>query len=135
MAGSDDAPDATQWRKTSKFYVRYPGLPWLIGLIVIPLLLAVIGYGALGRIPWQATGPTGALPTLHVPNPSAGAPNTPTIPAVFSSAAATTGVLFFSIGIHLSAFRLIPPPAMNSSGHIAFSMATSTFVTCLAHFS
>jgi len=82
MAGSDDAPDATQWRKTSKFYVRFPGLPWLIGLIVIPLLLAVIGFCALGRTPWQATGPTGALPTLHVPTPSAGAPNTPTIPAV-----------------------------------------------------
>jgi peptidoglycan-binding protein ArfA len=82
MAGSDDAPDATQWRKTSKFYVRRPGLPWLIGLIVIPLLLAVIGYGALGRTPWQATGPTGALPTLHAPKPSAGAPITPTIPAL-----------------------------------------------------
>jgi peptidoglycan-binding protein ArfA len=82
MAGSDDAPDATQWRKTSKFYVRFPGLPWLIGLIVIPLLLALIGYGTLGRTPWQATGPTGALPTLQVPTPSTGPPNTPTIPAV-----------------------------------------------------
>jgi peptidoglycan-binding protein ArfA len=82
MAGSDDAPDATQWRKISKFYVRFPGLPWLIGLIVIPLLLAVIGYGTLGRTPWQATGPTGALPTLQVPKPSAGPANTPTIPPV-----------------------------------------------------
>ncbi|HTZ13798.1 MAG TPA: OmpA family protein [Mycobacterium sp.] len=82
MAGSDDAPDSTQWRKTSKFYVRFPGLPWLIGLIVIPLLLAVIGYGGLGRTPWQATGPTGALPTLQVAKPSAGVPNPPAIPAL-----------------------------------------------------
>ena len=27
MAGPDDAPDATQWRRTSKFYRRVPGLP------------------------------------------------------------------------------------------------------------
>jgi hypothetical protein len=49
MAGSDEAPEATQWRRTSKFYVRLPGLPWLIGLIAVPLLLAVIGYGELDR--------------------------------------------------------------------------------------
>ena len=53
----------------------------------------------------------------------------PTMPAVFSRVAATTGVRFFSSGIHLSALRLIPPPAMNRSGQIAFSMATSTLVT------
>jgi peptidoglycan-binding protein ArfA len=80
MAGSDDAPDTTQWRRTSKFYRRVPGLPWLIGLIVIPLLLAVISYGEPGHNGSEATGPTGVLPTLHVPKP--GAPNTPTIPAV-----------------------------------------------------
>jgi peptidoglycan-binding protein ArfA len=82
MAGSDDAPDTTQWRRTSKFYRRVPGLPWLIGLVVIPLLLAVISYGEPGRTRSEATGPTGALPTLNVPKPSAGVPNTSTIPAV-----------------------------------------------------
>ncbi|HME17601.1 MAG TPA: OmpA family protein [Mycobacterium sp.] len=82
MAGSDDAPDATQWRKTSKFYRRVPGLPWLIGLVVIPLLLAVISYGEPDRSRPEATGPAGALPTLIAPRPSAGAPNTPTIPAL-----------------------------------------------------
>src|ERR1700761_3409774 len=58
----------------------------------------------------------------------------PTIPAVFCRAAGTTGVRFLSRGTQLSALRLIPPPAMNSSGHIAFSIAISTLVTCLAHF-
>jgi peptidoglycan-binding protein ArfA len=82
MAGSDDAPDATEWRRTSKFYRRVPGLPWLVGLVVIPLLLAVISYGEPGRNRSEATGPAGELPTLMVPKPSAGAPNTPTIPAV-----------------------------------------------------
>ena len=82
MAGSDEAPEATQWRRTSKFYRRFPGLPWLVGLVVVPLLLAVIGYGELGRTGPTFNGPTGALPTLNVPKPSGGAPNTPTIRAM-----------------------------------------------------
>ena len=32
-------------------YQRSPGLPWLIGLVVIPLLIAAIGYGVLKRSP------------------------------------------------------------------------------------
>ncbi|HME78347.1 MAG TPA: OmpA family protein [Mycobacterium sp.] len=82
MAGSDEAPEATRWRRTSKFYVRFPRLLWLIGLVVIPLLLAVIGYGEASRTGPKFNGPTGALPTLNVPKPSGGAPGTPTIPAV-----------------------------------------------------
>jgi peptidoglycan-binding protein ArfA len=82
MAGSDEAPEATEWRPTSKFYRRTPGLVWLIGLVVIPLLLAVIGYGESDRSHSQVTGPTGALPTLNAPTPPGGAPKTPTIPAV-----------------------------------------------------
>jgi peptidoglycan-binding protein ArfA len=82
MAGSDEAPEATQWRRTSKFYVRFPRLLWLIGLVVIPLLLAVIGYGEASRTGPKFNGPTGALPTLNVPKPSGGTPSTPTIPAV-----------------------------------------------------
>ena len=82
MLGSDEAPKAAQWRRTSKFYRRFPRLPWLIGLVVIPLLLAVIGYGDLGRTHSQVNGPTGALPTLNAPQPSGGTPSTPTIPPV-----------------------------------------------------
>jgi peptidoglycan-binding protein ArfA len=77
MAGSDTAPEATEWRRTSKFYRQPPGLAWLIGLLVIPLLLGVIGYGELGRTLSDVTGPTGALPTLNVPTPPGGAPKTP----------------------------------------------------------
>jgi peptidoglycan-binding protein ArfA len=36
---------------------------WLIGLVVIPLLIAGIGYGAFQR-PHSVTGPTGKLPSL-----------------------------------------------------------------------
>ena len=80
MAGHDDAPDATQWRTTSKFYRQVPGLSWLIGLIVIPLLRAVISYGEPGHTRPAATGPKGALPTLN--EPKLGAANTPTVPPV-----------------------------------------------------
>ena len=82
MGGSDEAPQATEWRPTSKFYRRFPGRPWLISLIVIPVLLAVIGYGGLDRSRSEATGPSGALPTLNAPTPRGGAPQTPRIPAV-----------------------------------------------------
>ncbi len=80
MGGSDEAAEATEWRRTSKFYRRVPGLPWLVGLIVIPLLLAVIGYGELDRTRPGITGPTSALPSLNAPKPPAGAQNTPAIP-------------------------------------------------------
>jgi peptidoglycan-binding protein ArfA len=90
MAGSDEAPEVTQWRRTSKFYVRGPGLPWLIALVVIPLLLAVIGHSDLGRTRSVFTGPTGALPTLHEPKPSGAAPNTPTIPPLSLSPVSIT---------------------------------------------
>ncbi len=46
-----------------EFYRRSLGLPWLIGLVVIPLLLAGIGYGALDRSR-SVDEPTGALPAL-----------------------------------------------------------------------
>jgi peptidoglycan-binding protein ArfA len=82
MTGSDEAPEATEWRRTSKFYRRFSGLPWLVGLVVIPLLLAVIGYGELDGSRSEVNGPTGALPTLNAPKPPGGALKTPTIPAV-----------------------------------------------------
>ncbi|MGH3541310.1 MAG: OmpA family protein [Mycobacterium sp.] len=82
MAGSDEAPEATKWRRASKFYRRPLGLPWLIGLVLIPLLLGVIGYGELDRTRSEANAPTGALPTLSAPTPPGGPSNAPTVPAL-----------------------------------------------------
>lgn len=79
MAGSDEVPDTTEWRRTSKFYRRPVGLAWLIGLVVIPLLLGVIGYGEVDRNRSEVNGPTGALPTLSAPP---GPSNGPVIPAL-----------------------------------------------------
>ena len=53
------------------FYRRSLGLPWLIGLAVIPLFLAAIGYGVLDRSHSPA-GPTGGVPTLSPADKNAG---------------------------------------------------------------
>lgn len=71
-AGLRQAAAGTVSRRAGDFHRRSPGLPWLIALLVIPLLIAAIGYGALER-PQAATWPTGALPTLAPPSKS-GAP-------------------------------------------------------------
>jgi peptidoglycan-binding protein ArfA len=60
MPSSHETP-TTEWRTASRFYRRPPGLGWLLGLLVVPLLLGVIGYHA--------------LPKAHVSAPSVGAPS------------------------------------------------------------
>jgi peptidoglycan-binding protein ArfA len=54
------------------FTRRSLGLPWLIGLLVIPLLIAAIGYGAFDRAR-STNGPTGALRTV-APSSKSGTP-------------------------------------------------------------
>ena len=52
MTGSGDArvsATATEWRRESRYYRRTPGLGWLLGLLLIPLLLGLIGWGTLGK--------------------------------------------------------------------------------------
>nr|WP_241524382.1 OmpA family protein [Mycobacterium paraense] len=44
------------------------GLPWMIAVMVIPLLIAAIGYGAFER-PRSAHGPAGAAPTSRTAAP------------------------------------------------------------------
>lgn len=72
MGSVGEAAASTDSRRVVQFDRRSPGLPWLIGVLVIPLLLAAIGYGAFDRPPF-VNGPTGALPSL-VPSNSSGAP-------------------------------------------------------------
>lgn len=63
-AASTDSGRAPEFRRPPL------GLPWLVALVVIPLLIATIGYGAFGRH-GSAGGPTGALPTLAPSSKSA----------------------------------------------------------------
>lgn len=73
-SGPASDADSTEWRKASRFYRRPLGLAWLIGLVLVPLLLAVIGNGMLDRSRLQTGGepsPGGALPTLIEPGAGA----------------------------------------------------------------
>lgn len=69
MAGSEEAPEATQRRPAATFYRRPLGVPWLVAAVVIPLLLAIIGYGIVDRNESESNAPTEALPTLIPPGP------------------------------------------------------------------
>lgn len=71
--------DIDQAERTPKFRRQRPGRPWLIGVAVIPLLLAIIGYGAYER-PLGVNGPTGDLPTLTAA--PAGSTNIPSGPSL-----------------------------------------------------
>src|SRR5271156_3877628 len=59
-------------RRAAEFYQRSLGLPWLIGLLVIPLLMAAIGHGALGE-PRSGNAPSSASSTVATTSKS-GAP-------------------------------------------------------------
>jgi peptidoglycan-binding protein ArfA len=46
MSGSDEDRTIADWRTDSRVYRRKPGIGWLLALIAVPLLLALIGWGA-----------------------------------------------------------------------------------------
>lgn len=80
MPDSDETPATTEWRQASRLYRRPLGLTWLIGAVVIPLLLAAIGYGAFDRSRSEVNGPTSSLPTLT--EPGHGTPNPRRMPGL-----------------------------------------------------
>lgn len=65
--GASPAPasDPDGPRRTRRFGRRPPDRSWLIGLAAIPLLMAIIGYGADER-PVGFNGPSGQPPTLRI---------------------------------------------------------------------
>ncbi|MBX9981119.1 MAG: OmpA family protein [Mycobacterium gordonae] len=79
--GVDEAPaparQINQAQLTPRYHRQRPDRPWLIGVTVIPLLLAMIGFGAYER-PMGVNGPTGDLPTLTAT--PGGPPNTSNAP-------------------------------------------------------
>ena len=73
MTGSGDArvsATATEWRRESRYYRRTPGLGWLLGLLLIPLLLGLIGWGTLGKPKVSVSAPSISVtaPSLSVPS-------------------------------------------------------------------
>lgn len=81
--GVDEAPAPARQinhaQPAARFHRQRPGRPWLIGAAVIPLLLAMIGFGAYER-PMGVNGPTGDLPTLTAA--PAGSANTSSAPSL-----------------------------------------------------
>jgi peptidoglycan-binding protein ArfA len=80
MSGSEDDRATSQWRTESKFYRRQPGIGWLLALLVVPLLLALIGWGGF-TASQDADDPILPVPSV---NPSAtltAAPSAPSEPA------------------------------------------------------
>jgi len=61
-------------RSVPKFYRRPLGLTWLIGLVVIPLLIAAIGYGVYDR--------SGSADHPAAGSTTTGAPNKPGVPSL-----------------------------------------------------
>lgn len=49
MSGSEDDRTIADGRIDSKFYRRQPGVGWLLAVLVVPLLLALIGWSATAR--------------------------------------------------------------------------------------
>jgi peptidoglycan-binding protein ArfA len=70
-AGLRQAVAIADTRQDPEFDRRSRGLPWLIAVVVIPLLIAAIGYGA--ERSRSASAPIGALPT-PAPSHTSGAP-------------------------------------------------------------
>jgi peptidoglycan-binding protein ArfA len=77
-AGLREAAASTDSGRAPEFYRGSVGLPWVIALVIIPMLIAAIGYGAFDR-PRAATAPTAAHPTL-APSGRPGAPKSSLAP-------------------------------------------------------
>lgn len=83
MSSANETRTITGWQTASKFYRRPPGIGWLLALLAVPLLLGLIGWGAIDR---SGTGTDMTLPsvdpsaTLSAPDvnaPDLNAPNAP----------------------------------------------------------
>lgn len=74
MTGSDErrvSATATEWRTESRYYRRAPGLGWLLGLLLIPLLFGWLGWSALKpKIDISAPGMNMTAPSVSVPSVS-----------------------------------------------------------------
>jgi peptidoglycan-binding protein ArfA len=87
MTGSGEkrvTATATEWRTESRYYRRSPGLGWLLGLALVPLLLGWLGWGVLkpkvGDLNVTAPSVSVSVPSVSVPSvsvPSVAAPAVP----------------------------------------------------------
>src|SRR5687768_15215494 len=86
---SEEIGNATQRQAVSKFYRRPPGLGWLLGLLLIPLLLGAIGYSLPNR----------ADRGIEITSPSVDSSATLTAPGVAAPSANLPGMSFAPLSI------------------------------------
>lgn len=91
MTGSGEkrvTATATEWRTESRYYRRSPGLGWLLGLALIPLLLGWLGWGVLKpKTPdLNVTAPSVSVSVPSVSVPSVSVPSV-SVPSVAAPAA------------------------------------------------
>jgi peptidoglycan-binding protein ArfA len=71
-AGFGETAATTSSRRPPPFFRKSPGVPWLIGALVIPLLIAAIGY-VTSDLPQSVSGPS-AAPPAPAPSSTSAAP-------------------------------------------------------------
>jgi peptidoglycan-binding protein ArfA len=86
---ADEIGNATQRQAVSKFYRRRPGLGWLLGLLLIPLLLGAIGYNLPNR----------ADRGIEITSPSGDSSASLTAPGVAAPSANLPGMSFAPLSI------------------------------------
>lgn len=94
MTGSGEkrvTATATEWRTESRYYRRSPGLGWLLGLALVPLLLGWLGWGVLKpKTPdLNVTAPSVSVPSVSIPSVSVPSVSDPSVsvPSVAAPAA------------------------------------------------
>ena len=119
MPGSESSGSASSPGSVSRFYRRRPGIGWLLAVLIVPLLLAVIGWGGL-----TATQDADD-PVLTVPSVSPSATLT-AAPATSEPAAPQAPFGRFSIVRNATGFTLggqLPDATQKSSLLEAMSLA------------
>lgn len=88
MTGSGEkrvTATATEWRTESRYYRRSPGLGWLLGLALVPLLLGWLGWGVLkpkvGDVNATAPSVSVSVPSVSVPSVSTPSVSVPSVAA------------------------------------------------------
>ena len=118
MTGSGEkrvTATATEWRTESRYYRRSPGLGWLLGLALIPLLLGWLGWGVLKpktpdlnvtapsvsvSVP-SVSVPSVSVPSVSVPNVAAPAPSCDQLQATINKDLAGPPIKFVTDGYAL----------------------------------
>jgi peptidoglycan-binding protein ArfA len=121
MSGSDENRTNAERRTDSAFYRRQPGLGWLVAFLVVPALLALIGWAGMDR---SDKGVAFTPPSVD-PSATLAAPSSPSA-ATTSASPPAAAYPPFSIGTTATGFALagdLPDESTKTSFLDALKMA------------